>query len=254
MSETAAGGAPRRVLVTLRAEGDAAELLETATRLAAGLQAELVGLFAPDDELEIALGRPGTRLIGSSGVERSVDAGYLRCARRVLAAEARTLLASTAERHGTRWSFRAAETYSTTAILAELGPEDVLAFHRRRRHPHRPVAGSRPVVVFHAGSAGALVLGDQLAAITGRPLAVVVAAEDAESLGRLEAEALAWLEAQGRERRVERLEPATVAGMAERLRLREPAMAVVDRRLLAAEWDALEDAATEVACTLFALR
>ena len=55
--------APRRILVALEAGESAPALLEAAANLAAGLHAELVGLFVEDRELLDAADLPVTRSI-----------------------------------------------------------------------------------------------------------------------------------------------------------------------------------------------
>ena len=182
----------RRVLVALEPGGGGRDTLETAARLAAGFQAELVGIFVEDSELMQAAALPVTRTISRHApAVTPLDAALMRRALKVSAAAASQALAAAAERRKVRWSFRVARGLVVEQVLAEVRRDDLLALGAAGRSLRRagltavaravaeqaPCAvllarggarGDQPVAVLYDGSDRALELGWRLAAGTIR--------------------------------------------------------------------------------------
>jgi nucleotide-binding universal stress UspA family protein len=211
----------RRILVALDAARHGEEIMEAAARLAAGLEAELVGLFVEDPELMEAAALPMARLISSqAGAEAELDARIMARALRVTAAQARVTLAKVAERAHARWSFRVARGPLAESVLAELQADDMVALISAGREIGRARAGvsaravaerapcsvlllnvegrgRRPVVVVYEGSPRTLAVAETLARCDGSPLGVVAAGGSPEASRRLAADASRWLAGRG---------------------------------------------------------
>lgn len=96
----------RKILVALDASAGSRAALETAASLAAGLQAELQGLFVLDAELLRFSGLPVARETGLTSIRRrTVDPAAMERTLRAQAERARAQLEATARRHRLRSSF-----------------------------------------------------------------------------------------------------------------------------------------------------
>ncbi|MEE9209398.1 MAG: universal stress protein, partial [Kiloniellales bacterium] len=207
---------PHRILVALEAEEGAAALLEAAADLAAGLHAELFGLFVEDSELLGAAELPVTRSISSlAEAQAPLDARLMRRALRVSAVRAGEALAAVAQRRRVKFSYRVVQGALAEQVLAEARRYDLLALGPPGREVRRaPVtvarravaeqapcsvlllqgggAAGRPVVVIYDGSERSLALGERLARITERPLLVLAVAENEDGVSDLVRRAKDW--------------------------------------------------------------
>lgn len=217
----------RRILVALDVSEQSRAALESAARLAAGLQAELVGLFVEDSELLQVAELPVTRLIGPQGPAR-LDAALLRRAFRVQAAEARQTLERTAEQWHVKWSFQVTRGAAAEAVVAEARQFDLVALGRTSRPAARTAplgatarqaalsascsvlvsrGGQRPgcpLLALYEGTNRLLPIAADLSRVYACGLIVKVAARDPESAAELEAEARGWLQKHGIPGRIER--------------------------------------------------
>jgi hypothetical protein len=240
----------RRVLVAL--DPCAAELadFEATARLAAGMNAELVGLFVEDSGLIEAADLPVTQLIPAGCRSMAaVDASAMRRAFRVAAAHARETLSTVAERWQVQWSFQITQLAATEETLSRLTADDLLALSGARRARRSPLSeramteklpcpvmimrreGQRrqPVAVLYEGNVAALAVGRDLARIYERPLLVVVAGEDAAARQEREREAAAWLRDQGLSGTVRHIPCDNGREAAACLRAAYPGLVVIDR-------------------------
>ncbi|HET7293785.1 MAG TPA: universal stress protein, partial [Vicinamibacteria bacterium] len=200
----APGFSPRRIVVALDASPASLAALEAAGRLAARLQAELLGLFVEDVNLRRLVELPmASHYSLSSGSGLRLDAPALESQLRELAARARTALDALASRLALHASFRVARGSVTTELLTAAGEGDLLilgrAGHSLARHeglggtarsaardspgpvlllpPGASLAG--PVVVVQDASATsrpALEAGRRIAEVLGEELVVLATA------------------------------------------------------------------------------
>ena len=216
----------KRVLVALDPAAECRAALETAARLAAQSEAELVGLFVEESELLEAAALPVTQVIrGNDFRLERLDRQVMEQGLKAWAAQARAQLTAAAERWRVQASFRVARGDLAEALLAEARSCDLLALgtvgrvSRRgrigatarrmaRQAPcsvllmRRDETSSLPVVVLFEGSERALGFGAALARLQGRALQIAIA--DAGLL----ATAKAWLAARDLEATIERIATA----------------------------------------------
>lgn len=208
-------GRIRRILVALDTSADSLAGLEVAAQLAAGLRAELAGLFV-EDELLLRAGRlPVTREVNQlTGEARDVDEEAMERQLRAQAARARQALQAAAERSGTTWRFRTARGRVARVLMEAAEDADLLALGITGRSPFRGPGSTvrallesarhdllilrrglplgRVVLAVHDGSeAGrhAVRRGAGLALRDGGRLVVLLTPEDAEEAARLGEEA-----------------------------------------------------------------
>jgi nucleotide-binding universal stress UspA family protein len=243
---------PRRILVALDSAERSASALEEAARLAAGMEAELVGLFIEDSELLAAAALPVTRLLsGHEGRPGALDSALVQRAYRIWSAELRKNLEAVAARWQVRCSFQVTRGALAEQLLSQTGERDLLAVEtdRRLRRSRGAVAaqhvaeharcsvllmrrrayGRRPVAVLFEGAEPALAVGRSVARIYHADLAVLALGEQAvaaESRDPLRA----ILEGESPHARLERLTDPTAEGVAEALRRIAPGVVVVQRR------------------------
>lgn len=97
----------RRILVPLASSGKSQPALEMAARLAAGFEAELVGIYLREPEFLTAAALPISRFSYGARMERqTLDVTNMERALRVRAAQVRNILEATAQRMNLRWSFQ----------------------------------------------------------------------------------------------------------------------------------------------------
>lgn len=278
MNEPGEAEAPRRILVALEAGESTSELLEAAASLAAGLHAELVGLFVEDSELLEAADLPVTRSIPSHAQAHvPLDARLMRRALRIWEAKAGDALASAAGRWRVEWSFRVVRGTMEEQILAEVRSHDLLALGtpgkavRRARlaAASRALAerapcsvllmqaaggADRPVAVIYDGSERALATGERLARIYGRPLHVLALGDSEAAAAALQEEAAAWLERHRGGARVDRHVVDSAAEICEALKRRHPGMLVLDPEGALVGKFGLETLLGELKCSVLVLR
>lgn len=225
----------RRILVALDAGGQGLADLEEAARLAAGLEAELVGLFIEDSELFSAAALPVTRMVSHQGrSEPGPDTALMQRVLRVWAARSRASLAAAAEHWQVRWSFRVARGSLAEQLLSQVEDFDLLALGKAgapRREArlsaetrrvteqarcsvlllHRAARPNRPVVALYEGDERPLGVGRSLARVYGSPLVVLALGADAEAAQALERDAVQRLGGTAAVHRLAGAQPAEVA-------------------------------------------
>ncbi len=278
MTERPETEVPRRILVALEGDEGAAALLEAVASLAAGLHAELVGLFVEDIALLDAAGLPVARFLPSHAqAHAALDAAMMQRALRISASKAGAALAAAAESRRVKWSFRVVRGTMQDLVLAEVQTHDLLALGasgravRRARHAvaTRVVAqqapcsvlllstaraDERPVTVLYDGSQRALVTGERLARIYGRPLLVVALGESDEAAQALETRACDWIEQQGARGQVRRRAVSEAEEICEALRAQHPGVLVVDPEGELVRRFGLESLLGELRCSVLVLR
>jgi nucleotide-binding universal stress UspA family protein len=177
MTEPATEFVVRRILVALDASAQSLAALNAAVTLAAGLGADLEGLFVEDINLmRIAMLPVARRVLYPSGTEETLDSSRMEREMRLLARQAQESLAAMAERSGIRWSFRVVRGKVTVEILSAASDSDLLTVGKsgwsiaRKMHlgstahnaavhapkavllVKRPLAANRPVMVLYDGS------------------------------------------------------------------------------------------------------
>jgi hypothetical protein len=243
----------RRILVALDAGEQGLVDLEEAARLAAGLKAELVGLFIEDTELLEVAGLPVARVISRhAGADTALDAALMRRALRVWAARSRESLAAAASHWKVQWSFRVARGTLAEQVLSEAGEFDLLALGRaggplreaRRRSATHSVTeqarcsvlllqkgplAARPVVAIYEGAERPLAVGQALSRVYASRFIVLAVGRDQEAAAALDREASAWLDRQGVKGEVHRLAGVEASQVAEALREQSAGIVVLDR-------------------------
>lgn len=243
---TSPRGNIRRMLVALDASPDSLAALEAAARLAAGLEAELLGLYVEDESLLRGAELPITRAVGSfSGAVRQIERTELERHLRTQAAKARQALEAIASRARVRWSFRIARGAVAAELLAAATEADLISLGRcgwsmietgrlgsttetvlsRTVAPvlllRRGLRMGQSVVAVYDGSDCAragLLLAGQLAREEATPLVIVLLAssdqaQELEQLARKDMEALD-LHRPVRYRNVIRKDPALLGNVA----------------------------------------
>ncbi len=278
MTEPGEAAAPRRLLVAREAGESAPALLEAAANLAAGLHAELVGLFVEDSELLVAAELPVTRSIPSHALAQApLDARLMRRAFRIWEAKAGDALASAAGRWRVEWSFRVVRGTMEEQILAQARSHDLLALGppgkavRRARlaAASRALAerapcsvllmqaaggAERSVAVIYDGSQRALATGERLARIYGRPLQVLALGDSEAAAAAGQEAAAAWLERHRGGARADRHVVASAAEICEALKRRHPGMLVLDPEGALVRKFGLETLLGELKCSVLVLR
>jgi nucleotide-binding universal stress UspA family protein len=177
MSEPVTEFVVRRILVALDASAQSLAALKTAVLLAAGLGADLEGLFVEDANLvRIATLPVARRVLFPSAADEPLDSSLMEHELKALARRAQRSLATMAEQYGIRWSFRVVRGKVTVEILSAASGSDLLtvgrcgwslarkmelgstAQHAATSAPRalllvkRPLAVDRPVMVLFDGS------------------------------------------------------------------------------------------------------
>jgi nucleotide-binding universal stress UspA family protein len=228
----------QRILVALDVSPHSLAALEAAAVLAAGLQAELVGLFVEDADLLRLAELPFARELGLySAASRPLDSSQMERQLRTRAHRAEQALAAVAGRAQVRWSFRVARGAIAAELLAAAAEADLISLGKvgwslagRRRVGSTAQAilsqasGSAlilqhgahlrsPFVLVYDGSAPArkaLSIAARLVAGKGADLLILVAADDPGEVQSLQAQASGWLQERGLEARFRQLTLAAV--------------------------------------------
>ncbi len=269
---------PHRILVALEAEEGAAALLEAAADLAAGLHAELFGLFVEDSELLGAAELPVTRSISSlAEAQAPLDARLMRRALRVSAVRAGEALAAVAQRRRVKFSYRVVQGALAEQVLAEARRYDLLALGPPGREVRRaPVtvarravaeqapcsvlllqgggAAGRPVVVIYDGSERSLALGERLARITERPLLVLAVAENEDGVSDLVRRAKDWERRHHGRARVLGAVGENADEICDALKAQRPGILVLDPESESVRRCGFETMLGELKCSVFVLR
>jgi nucleotide-binding universal stress UspA family protein len=188
----------KKILVALDASPHSTAALESAARMAAQLEAELVGLFVEDINLVRLAALPCAREVGIfSATARGLDARAMERTMRATAEQAERMLEATARRSGVPWSFRTTRGSIADELLAAALEADLLALGRastesrgRRRLGSTALSvlmeTPRPVLLFqHALAVKGpvmVVLGETLLSQERLALALALARASAEEL------------------------------------------------------------------------
>lgn len=193
----------RRILVALDTSTDSLAALETAVKLAANLQAELVGLFVEDVNLLRLAELPFSRETRYH-TTTNLNPAQLEHELRMLASQARRALMEAAEPRSVRWDFRVVRGQVTPEVLTAALEADLLTLGKASRAIWRQRLGStalaaaiqtqrsvllagrsandhRPVLVTYDGSQAAqqaLIFAANLAQANQSPLTILVMAEE----------------------------------------------------------------------------
>lgn len=243
----------RRILVALDSPDTGERLLEAAARLAAGRQAELVGLFIEESDFVEAANLPFSKVLSPrGGAWQALDPRAMERALRARARELEAALTELAGRWQVQYSFRTARGGADECLIAAAANAELVVLGRSRRGraaylgrtARRAVrecqvnvlvlGGERPaparITAFYAGDAGVLAAAQELAAIFGRPLEVAVLAADHDAGERRRAEVEAWLHSHGVPAGIRVLDTARPQDLAQAVRGRDAGVAVISAR------------------------
>ena len=157
-----------RILVALDASPHSEAALKEAVRLAAGLQAELLGLFVEDVDLMRAASLPFARELASrTAQERRLDQLSMERALRGQAERVRRALETTAQGAEVRWSFKVTRGRVSQELLAASAEVDMVVLGRAGR---RMSKGGKP--------------GRTAREVLARSLGTVVVMQNGTTLGR----------------------------------------------------------------------
>ncbi len=210
-----------RILVALDNSTHSIAALEAAARLAATMQAELMGLFVEDVNLLRLAALPlAKEVTWPSSARRSLDEARMARELHILASQARRALAIAAEQAEAEWTFRVVRGTVAEEVLNAALEADLLSLGRASRpltrrvrlgstaqaaaaRSGRPVFLARrganpelPTVVTYDGSrVGARVLAAaaRMAQANDSNIIVLIMADDADQAPQLAEEANRWL-------------------------------------------------------------
>jgi len=134
------GGEIRRIVVAVDTSADSLAALRAAARLAAGLSAELHGLFVEDDNVVRLARLPFARELSRAATSRPLEAAAVERQLRLLAAEARRALEREAASRRVACTFRVARGQVAREVAAAAGEGDLLILGR----VSRPILPGRP--------------------------------------------------------------------------------------------------------------
>jgi nucleotide-binding universal stress UspA family protein len=250
----------RRILVALDSSRHSLAALEAAVELAAGMKAELRGLYVEDVNLLRAADSPATRevrypFVSSAQLEPRGMARQLRAQ----ASQARRALAALAERRKIQWSFQTTRGDVAHEVVAAAEEADVLILGKvsrplirrvrlgstaltaavqapccvlllQRDQPLRP-----PVVVTYDGSPvarRAIKIAARLARRNAGYLTVMIVADARDDAYRLQAEMADWLRHQGLLVRFRRLPEASVPALTQAVQAEGSGVLVLSSTIL----------------------
>lgn len=210
----------RRILVALDASSHSQSAMDAAAELAAGFQAELLGVFVEDVNLLRVAQLPSAReVLSGSAVSRALNTAILERALRVQGETMGRALASAAARRNVRCSFRVARGQIARELLRAAAEADMIVLGKAGRSPaRRSPLGSiamavgttstrtvvllehggslrgRVVVLFDGTETGfrALATSARVAGENGGDLVVLIPSDDAETCRRLERNVEDW--------------------------------------------------------------
>jgi nucleotide-binding universal stress UspA family protein len=219
MNEKKGTGKITRILVAVDASPLSLEALEEAAKLAASLEAELLGLYIEDLNLLRIADSSFAREVGLfSGSIRNLDAHRLERQLRAQARQVRRKLSQLAESSQIRWSFRVVRGEIETELISAAADVDLVILGRagwsgKRRlgstaqamvsqtprpallHAHR--AGQKPaVLVLYDGSEvaqRALTTATDMISSQEGFLSVAIIAKDHDEARRLQFDVAVWL-------------------------------------------------------------
>jgi nucleotide-binding universal stress UspA family protein len=270
----------RRILVALDASHHSLAALEAAVELAAGMQAELRGLYVEDINLLRAADSPATRQVQYPFVSGArLDPQHMRRQLRAQASQARRALALACERQKVKWSFQVARGEVAHEVVEAAQEVDMLILGKVSRPLVRQIrlgstalaaaiqapccvlllqrdAGIRPpVLVTYDGSPiarRALKIAARLARWNGGYLAVLIPADTLDGEYQLQADVADWLRHQGLLVRFRRLPEASVPALTQALRAERGGVLVLSSTIL--HLSPLQKLLDEVTCPVLVVR
>lgn len=273
----------RRILVALDASTHSLAALEAAAKLAAQMEAELLGLFVEDINLlqlaELPFAQEMSRLFTAG---QQVDKLKMERALRVQAEQARQALAITAEQMRVRWSFRVVRGQVISEILTAALEADLLSLgkisrpltHRLRlgstaraavtKAPHSVLLTQhgmgikQPVMVVYDESSKTskhvLEVATTLTQVNGGELIVFILADTLEVARRLEDEISKWLQGQKLQVRYRWLNRLDVPGLIQTLQMKEGGVLVLDGESSFLEGEVIQKLLDEIDCPILLVR
>lgn len=212
----------RRILVALDTSTHSMAALEASARLAASIEAELIGIFVEDVNLLRLAKLPFSKEVTwPSAARRALSEEDMEQELRLRASQARRALAYAAEEAEAEWSFRTVRGTVTEEVLKAALEADLLSLGRASRpltkrvrlgstaraaadKARRPVFLARkgvdpqqPIVVTYDGSPvgmRGLAAAVQMAQTNESNLIVLIMADDADDAPQLAEEASTWLD------------------------------------------------------------
>ena len=270
----------RRILVALDASHHSLAALEAAAELAAGMQAELYGLFVEDVNLLRAAGAPVAREVSYPFVTAAeMSPARMERQLRAQAAQARQALQAASERRKIKWSFQVVRGEVASTVLEAALEADLLSLGKVSRPLirrirlgstalaaaaqgpccvlllQRDVSIRPPVTVAYDSSPTArkaLMIAAHLAQKNGSYLAVLNLADTAEEEHRLQAETADWLRNQGLLIRYRRLKGTDAATLARVVQSERSGVLVLSGTAI--EPDALQALLDEIDCPVLLVR
>lgn len=144
----------RRIIIGLETAPRGQATLEAAARLAAQMEAELVGMFVENIDLLHFAALPFAREVGfASASRRALDVEGMERSLRGLAREARQSIAAVAGRVPVRWSFRVARGSASVELLAAAADADLVIINVEETDD---LGRATPVRIVRAGDPDAL--------------------------------------------------------------------------------------------------
>jgi nucleotide-binding universal stress UspA family protein len=252
----------RRILVALDVSKHSLAALEAAVRLAASMEAELLGIFVEDlNLLRVAALRGARQICYPSAIAESLDLATMERDLRVRAEQARKALSAVAERAQVPWSFRVVRGQVASEVLAAAPEADLLILGkaggsmigRTVGSTARAVAAHAPrnllfversssfgpeILAVYDGSTGsrqALGAAARLASAADKGLTVLIAAQEPNSGSRLEREAAALVQAPATRVHYRRIPGVDVPGLARAVKQEGGGVLVLSGSLLGEE-------------------
>jgi nucleotide-binding universal stress UspA family protein len=284
LSETKSPSAFRRILVALDASRESQAALEAAAKLAARLEAELLGVFVEDVDLLNLAALPFSREASPlSHSSHTLQPEQIERDLRSRAAMARRALAEVAADFHIDWRFRIARGRVETELLAAAEDADLVALGKGTR----PLSGhaflgstgraiaARTIrsVLFGTMTSGppdaavaavygegrksgeALALAASLAQREGKPLVVFVVGNSSSAQAQLEADVREQLQSIGASGSVRRVNGTGLADLLQAVQTASISLLVVGANTLPSDTNvALERLVKQSACSILLVR
>ena len=260
----------RRILVAIDASPQSLAALEAAAELAAGLGAELVGVYVEDINLIRLAALPVVLEIGgASARSRRLDGGRMDRQLRSQAARAAQAMAVAANRAQVRWSFTVARGSIETELLQAASEADLFILGRAGWSGKRRL-GSTARKMVSEGTNRTMIIerGERLlptlmtvydgsdqsqraldtAISLGEYLAVGIVAEDEDQARALQSEVAAKLDSRGLKARYRWLVRADTSELANMVRTQEECIVILPGESPLLQGKSLPEALDEFEC------
>ncbi len=260
----------RRILVAIDASPQSLAALEAAAELAAGLGAELVGVYVEDINLIRLAALPVVLEVGAASARsRRLDGGRMDRQLRSQAARAAQAMAVAANRAQVRWSFTVARGSIETELLQAASEADLFILGRAGWSGKRRL-GSTARKMVSEGTNRTMIIerGERLlptlmtvydgsdqsqraldtAISLGEYLAVGIVAEDEDQARALQSEVAAKLDLRGLKARYRWLVRADTSELANMVRTQEECIVILPGESPLLEGKSLPEALDEFEC------